>query len=106
MGKINFKDITAEAVTGVIILAIALVNAVLQMFGINTLPIEDSEVSNIVSSVFLICITLWNTWKNRNLTSASQVAQSVTDAIKNGELLENDIKKLGLKIKDKGMKLN
>ena len=71
MKKINLSGVTAEAVTGVLLLVIALVNAVLQMFGINTIPIADSDVSEIVSTVFLIVTALWNTYKNRNISSAS-----------------------------------
>ena len=41
MKNINLKGVNAETVTGVLILLVALVNAVLQMFGINTLPIEN-----------------------------------------------------------------
>ena len=52
MKKINLSGVTAEAVTGVLLLVIALVNAVLQMFGINSIPIADSDVSEIVSTVF------------------------------------------------------
>lgn len=99
MNRINLKGITAEAVTGVLILLVSLINATLQMFGINTLPIEDVKISAIVSGVFVISAALWNTWKNRNLTSASQIAQNITDAIKNGEILEKDVKDLLNKIK-------
>lgn len=99
MNKINLKGITAETVTGILILLLALVNATLQMFGINTLPIENEEVTNIVSTVFLIATALWNTWKNRNITTASQVAQNITDSIKNGEVLADDIDELIKKIK-------
>ena len=99
MNKINLKGITAETVTGILILLLALVNATLQMFGINTLPIENDEVTNIVSTIFLIATALWNTWKNRNITTASQVAQNITDSIKNGELLVDDVDKLIKKIK-------
>ena len=99
MNKINLKGITAETVTGILILLLALVNATLQMFGINTLPIENDEVTNIVSTVFLIATALWNTWKNRNITTASQVAQNITDSIKNGEVLADDIDELIKKIK-------
>ena len=49
MKKINLKGITAEAVTGVLVLLVALINAVLQMVGYNTLPIADDNISNIVS---------------------------------------------------------
>ena len=99
MNKINLKGVTAETVTGILILLLALVNATLQMFGINTLPIENDEVTNIVSTVFLIVTALWNTWKNRNITTASQIAQNITDSIKNGEVLADDIDELIKKIK-------
>ena len=98
MKNINLKGVTAEAVTGVLVLLVALVNAVLQMFGINTLPIENGEVSEIVSTVFLISTTLYNVYKNRNITLASQKAQEVTDAIKAGELLVDDVDALLNKI--------
>ena len=91
MNKINLKGVTTEAVTGVLILLVALVNAVLQMFGINTLPIANEDVSSIVSTIFLIVTTLYNVYKNRNISTASQVAQNITDSIKNGELLVDDV---------------
>ena len=94
MNKINLRGVTAEAVTGVLILVVALVNAVFQMFGINTIPIADADVSEIVSTVFLIITTLYNVYKNRNISTASQVAQSVTDSIKSGELLIEEVDEL------------
>lgn len=99
MNKINLKGVTTETVTGILILLLALVNATLQMFGINALPIQNEEVTNIVSTVFLIVTALWNTWKNRNITTASQIAQYITDSIKNGEVLADDIDELIKKIK-------
>ena len=94
MKNINLKGVNAETVTGVLILLVALINAVLQMFGINTLPIENEEVTNVVSTVFLIVTVLWNTWKNRNISTASQTAQQITNAIKNGEILVEDVTEL------------
>ena len=91
MKKINLKGVNKEAITGIAILLLALINATLQMFGINTLPIENEELTNIISTLFLILTALYNTWKNRNLTTASQTAQTITDAIKNGEVLADDI---------------
>ena len=72
MSKINLKGITSETVTGVLILLVALINAILQMLGFNTLPIANDDVSSIVSIVFLIITTLYNTYKNRNISKASQ----------------------------------
>ena len=53
--------------------------------------IENEEITNIISTLFLIATALYNTWKNRNLTTASQTAQTITDAIKNGTVLAEDI---------------
>ena len=97
MKKLNLKGVTSEAVAGVLILIVALVNAVLQMFGYNTLPI-DADISEIVSTVFLIGATLYNTWKNRNVSSASQTGQKVVDAIKSGELLVEEVDELLAKV--------
>ena len=94
MKNINLKGVNAETVTGVLILLVALINAVLQMFGINTLPIANEDVSSIVSTIFLIVTTLYNVYKNRNISTASQVAQSVTDSIKSGELLIEEVDEL------------
>ena len=100
MSKINLKGITSETVTGVLILLVALINAILQMLGFNTLPIANDDVSSIVSIVFLIITTLYNTYKNRNISTASQVAQNITDSIKNGEILIEDVNTLLEKCKE------
>ena len=101
MNKINLKGVNAETVTGVLILVVALVNAVLQMFGVDTLPIDDENISAIVSTVFLIVTALYNTWKNRNVTTISQEVQQIADAVRNGEILEDDVKDLISKIRTK-----
>ena len=102
MKNINLKGVTAEAVTGVLVLLVALINAVLQMFGINTLPIENGEVSEVVSTIFLIITTLYNVYKNRNISTASQKAQEITNALKSGELLIEDVDELLSKVKNSG----
>lgn len=100
MKKLNLKGLTPSSITTVVVLLIALINAVLQIFGINTIPITDDEVSEIVSILFLIVTSLYSTYKNFNVTPASQIAQNVTDAIKNGEIVEKDIEEILEKIKE------
>ena len=99
MNKINLKGITSEAITSVLILVVALINAILQMLGINALPIKNEEISVIVSGVFLVGMALWNTWKNRNVTTVAQEVQQIADAVKNGELLIEDVQALISKVK-------
>lgn len=99
MRKINLSGLTVEAVTGILFLLLALTNATLQMFGIDALPIENENVNNIVSVVFLIVTALWNTWKNRNITTIAQKAQSIADSVRNGEILEIEVKEFINKFK-------
>ena len=94
MKNLNLKGVTKEALIGVALLILSLVNAILQMFGLNTLPITNDQISEIVSTGFLIVMVLYNTYKNRNVTKASQKAQEITDSIKNGEILIEDIDKI------------
>ncbi len=100
MKKLNLKGLTPSSITTVVVLLIALINAVLQIFGINTIPVTNDEVSEIVSILFLIVTSLYSTYKNFNVTSASQTAQNITDAIKNGELVAEDIDEILKKIKE------
>lgn len=84
MNKINLKGVTSEAVSNILILLVSLINAVLQMLGVNILPIENETISVAVSAVFVIGSALWNTWKNRNLTTVAQKAQIIINAVKTG----------------------
>lgn len=100
MNKINFKGITSESVIGVLALLLALINATLQMFGYNILPINNDDIANIVSTIFLMGTAVWNTWKNRNFSKPSQIGQQITDIIKHGEALAEDIEDIIDKFKD------
>lgn len=99
MKKWNLKGINAETITGVLILLLALINSVLRMCGIDTLPFTNEEIGNVVSGVFVIGASLYNTYKNRNISTASQIAQQITDAIKRGELVADDVEGMINKIK-------
>lgn len=99
MKNINLKGITKESVIGVALLFLSLVNATLQMLGLDTIPIASENVSEVISIAFLIVTALWNAWKNRNLSTASQKAQEITDAIKSGELLIDEVDEIIASIK-------
>lgn len=99
MKKWNLKGINAETITGVLILLLALINSVLRMCGIDTLPFTNEEIGNVVSGVFVIGASLYNAYKNRNISTASQIAQQITDAIKRGELVADDVEGMINKIK-------
>jgi SPP1 family holin len=92
--KFNLKGIKKESVIGVTILLLALINAILQMGGLNILPITNENLTTVISGTFLVGSAIYTTYKNLNVSTASQTAQGVTDAIKNGEVLAEDVKEI------------
>lgn len=92
--KINLKGMTKKTAAGILVLLLALANAALQILGLNVIPLKNEELSNIISTFFLIVITLRNTWKNCNITTISQKVQKIADAIRCGELPEEVIEEL------------
>lgn len=86
MKKINLSGLTTEAIIGVFIQIVVLINTILQIAGKNILPITNEQIAEVISGAALVIITLYNTYKNRNISTASQIAQGVTDALKAGEL--------------------
>lgn len=93
MKKLNLKGVNAKSVISIVVLIVALVNTILHMFGYNTLPISNDDIENIISSIFIIGASTYTTYKNLNVSTASQVAQEITNLIKKGELLVDDVDK-------------
>ena len=92
--KINLKGMTKKTAAGILVLLLALVNAALQIFDLNIIPVQSEELANIISTFFLTAMTLRSTWKNCNLTTISQKVQQIADAIRCGELPEEVIEEL------------
>lgn len=67
-------------------LTFTLLNLILTAFGCNPLPVSETLAYSIISIVATIAATIWNAWKNNNITSAAKIAQNVLDAIKEGKL--------------------
>ena len=55
---------------------------------------EDKVIKNHFASEYI-----YNAYKNRNISTASQIAQQITDAIKRGELVADDVEGMINKIK-------
>jgi len=94
MKKINLKGVDIKAITGIAVLLLALVNAVLQMFGLNPLPIKDDEIVNVVSMLWLIGSAVYTTYKNFNVSEIAQVLQKILNAVKSGKISVEDVKEL------------
>lgn len=66
-------------------LLLAIINAILAMFGKSPLPIDDALIENIVSDVFLIVSSLPAWWKNNSFTKAARKADAVLSDFKKND---------------------
>lgn len=81
----NLPGMTGERVKAVVTIVVtlyALLNAGLNLAGINTLPFTNDEVSATLFAVVGVIGTIYGWWKNQNITSASLAGQQLVDALK------------------------
>lgn len=81
----NLPGMTGERVKAIVTIVVtlyALLNAGLNLAGINTLPFTNDEVSTTLFAVIGVLGTIYSWWKNQNITSASLAGQQLVDALK------------------------
>ena len=70
--KIDFSKISAATITRFIILALALINQVLSVTGHPILPIDESQIEMLVSTLFTIGTALVGYWYD-NVNTAQAI---------------------------------
>ncbi len=65
------EKISAGTIARTIVLALALLNQVLAMCGIQTIPIAEEDVNNLVATTFTIGAALAAWWKNNSFTQSA-----------------------------------
>ena len=71
------KKIPTETIVRTIVLAFALLNQVLTMFGVNPLPFSAEEVYQGCTALLTVVSALWAWWKNNSFTQAAIRADEV-----------------------------
>ena len=92
--KINLKGISKQNIITLLVLILALANSILSMCGVKVLPITNDDINNIVSAIFLVGSALYSTYKNFNVSTAAQTAQTLCDAIKQGAVVIDEVTNL------------
>ena len=67
--KIDFSYFSAATITRFIILALALINQVLSVTGHPILPIDESQIEMLVSTLFTIGTALVGYWYDNDITA-------------------------------------
>ena len=76
------KNISSGTIARTIILALALINQALVVFGKSPLNIADDDIATVVSLLFTIASTAVAWWKNNSFTQAAITADEYKDKIK------------------------
>lgn len=69
--------IKKETIIRTVILAVALINQILTLFGYSILPISNDQITEIISLVFTIGASVWAWWKNNSFTPEALKADEV-----------------------------
>lgn len=75
-----------NAIIRVIVLLVAVINALLTAKGNNPIPLDENEITEILSYVFDIAMCVWVWWKNAPITKAAQKAQNDLETYRNEEV--------------------
>lgn len=78
-------NISHGTIIRTICLILALVNNCLTMAGHSPLPIEDEQLTELLSQIFVIVTAVAAWWKNNSFTRAALEGDKVMHAIKSGE---------------------
>lgn len=78
------NKITSGAIARTIVLFLALVNQILAMCGIQTIPVAEGDINNLIATVFTIITALVAWWKNNSFTQAAIRGDEVKAALKEG----------------------
>ncbi len=82
--KLNLSGINAGTVARTAVLLLALTNQVLTACGKNILPIDDEELSTLISTGLTIVAALAAWWSNNSVTEHAQKADVYLEALRHG----------------------
>lgn len=76
---------TKSTIIRTIILFISLLNVILRMFGVKTLPIDNELIGEVVSVVILVASTVCSWWYNNSFTEKARKADEYMKSLRSGE---------------------
>lgn len=76
------KSIKGDTIARTIVLALALINQMLVVFGKEALPIVEDDVYQIVSLIATTGTSIWAWWKNNSFTQAAITADEEMKTMK------------------------
>ena len=78
------NKITSGTIARTIVLFLALVNQILTMRGIQTIPIAEGDINTLIATGFTVVTAVIAWWKNNSFTQAAIRGDEVKAALKEG----------------------
>lgn len=74
--------IKTETIIRTVVLALALINQILESTGFNVIPITDDQVCEVITLTFTIGASLWAWWKNNSFSKKAIQADEFLESLK------------------------
>ena len=74
--------VTAGTIARTIVLALALINQILTVFGYNMIDISTETINTLISTIFTVITAIITFWKNNSFTKAAIEADEVMKELK------------------------
>jgi SPP1 family holin len=75
-------SIKKETIIRTVVLALALVNQILTACGISVIPVDDAQVTELLSLIFTIGASVWAWWENNSFTKEAIAADELLEQLK------------------------
>lgn len=76
------KNIKTDTIVRTVILVVALINQVLTTMGKSVIPVNDDQLTELITLVITIGASLWAWWKNNSFTKNAIKADKVLSDLK------------------------
>ena len=76
--------ITSGTIARTIVLFLALINQILTMCGVQTIPIAEGDINTLIATGFTVVTAVVAWWKNNSFTKAAIRGDEVKNALQEG----------------------
>lgn len=78
-------NVKTDTIIRTIVLALALINQVLAIVGVEAIPIAEEDVYQIVTIIVTVGASVWAWWKNNSFTKAAIIGDMAMNDVKERE---------------------
>ena len=76
----------SKAVIRLVAAAFLLINALMTAKGVNPIPLDESQITDIASQAAAVVACVWVWWKNNNVTARAKATKELTNKIATGKV--------------------